>query len=87
MFPEIEGDTQMQPKDIGGTLGKKFENPWDCRAMKKQLIKFYDGWNNWRTHLLHPCDGVVDRRYPGRWKTRLNPGCYCHKEYKCSSPN
>ena len=27
MFPEIKGGTQMQPKKIGGTCGKKFENP------------------------------------------------------------
>ena len=27
MFPEIEGGTQMQPKIIGGTWRKMFENP------------------------------------------------------------
>ena len=37
MFPEIEGGTQMQPKKIGGTWGKRFENPCSMGPVHARL--------------------------------------------------
>ena len=37
MFPEIEGGTRMQLRKIGGTWGKKFENPCKRRRRNEKI--------------------------------------------------
>jgi len=43
MFPKIEGRTQMWPKQIGGTWGKKFENP--ALSLGHRVVAEVLDWN------------------------------------------
>ena len=44
MFPEIEVGTQMQPKNIGGTWEKKFENP--CTRLVPRCLTDLSKWRH-----------------------------------------